>query len=179
MRVHRIPLQVQENTISNKVDLTLLNPLIEKYKGKKGNLIPLLQGVQATYGYIPRKAFELLAAETGLTLSDMYGVATFYAQFRLSPVGKHIIKVCHGTACHVQGADSISAALKEALRINDGETTPDKFFTLETVACLGCCSLAPVMMIDEETYGKLTGSSAVKIIKDIKIKETQEKESRS
>ncbi|MDI3526097.1 MAG: NADH-quinone oxidoreductase subunit [Tenuifilum sp.] len=175
MRVQRLPQKSGNGVLADDVDLSLIEPLIQKYKGKKGNLIPLLQGVQSVYGYIPRAAFERLADETGLTLSDMYGVATFYAQFRLSPVGKHIIKVCHGTACHVQGADAISLALKEALKVNDGETTPDKLFTLETVACLGCCSLAPVMMIDEETYGKLTGSSAVKIVKEIKIKETQQK----
>ncbi|MEW5844669.1 MAG: NADH-quinone oxidoreductase subunit NuoE [Bacteroidota bacterium] len=173
MRVQRLLTKSGSSIPTDEVDLSLIEPLINKYKGKKGNLIPLLQGVQAIYGYIPRSAFERLSDETGLTLSDMYGVATFYAQFRLSPVGKHIIKVCHGTACHVQGADSISTALKEALKVTDGETTPDKLFTLETVACLGCCSLAPVMMIDEETYGKLTGNSAVKIVKEIKIKETQ------
>lgn len=175
MRVQRLSKKTSSAIFTDEVDLALIEPLLKKYKGKKGNLIPLLQGVQSTYGYIPRSAFERIAGETGLTLSDMYGVATFYAQFRLSPVGKHIIKVCHGTACHVQGADSISLALKEALKVNDGETTPDKLFTLETVACLGCCSLAPVMMIDEETYGKLTGSSAVKIVKEIKINETQQK----
>lgn len=175
MRVQRLLTKSGSSIPTDEVDLSLIEPLINKYKGKKGNLIPLLQGVQAIFGYIPRSAFERLSDETGLKLSDMYGVATFYAQFRLSPVGKHIIKVCHGTACHVQGADSISMALKEALKVNDGETTPDKLFTLETVACLGCCSLAPVMMIDEETYGKLTGSSAVKIVKEIKIKETQVK----
>ncbi|HPF93787.1 MAG TPA: NAD(P)H-dependent oxidoreductase subunit E, partial [Tenuifilaceae bacterium] len=118
-------------------------------------------------------AFEKISEETGISLSDMYGVATFYAQFRLKPAGKHIIKVCHGTACHVQNADAITDAIKEALGVNDGETTPDRLFTLESVACLGCCSLAPVMMIGEETYGKLTGASAVKVIKDIKIQELE------
>ncbi|HRX31334.1 MAG: NADH-quinone oxidoreductase subunit NuoE [Bacteroidales bacterium] len=175
MRVQRLLTETENKKIADNVDLKLIEPLIEKYKGKKGNLIPLLQGVQSIYGYIPRSAFELLSAKTGLKLSDMYGVATFYAQFRLSPVGKHIVKVCHGTACHVQGADAISTAIKDALGVSDGETTPDKLFTLETVACLGCCSLAPVMMIDEESYGKLTGSSAVKIIKEIKIKEKENK----
>jgi NADH-quinone oxidoreductase subunit E len=102
----------------------------------------------------------------------MYGVATFYAQFRLEPVGKHIIKVCHGTACHVQNVAAITDALKEALNVDDGGTTDDRLFTLETVACLGCCSLAPVMMIGVNTYGKLTKAEAVKIIKDIKINES-------
>jgi NADH-quinone oxidoreductase subunit E len=171
MRIQRIVPQLDTNTFSDNVDLTRLNPLIEKYKGKKGNLIPLLQGAQTLYGYIPEEVFRKISEETGLSLSDMYGVATFYAQFRLIPAGKNIIKVCHGTACHVQNADSITDAIKEALNVKDGETTPDKLFTLESVACLGCCSLAPVMMIGEETYGKLTGASAVKVIKDIKINE--------
>lgn len=170
MRIERLSAPLQE-TVEEKVDLSMLDPLIEKYKGKKGNLIPLLQGTQDIYGYIPREAFEKLSRETGIEPSDMYGVATFYAQFRLNPVGKHIVKVCHGTACHVQNANDITDALKEALKVKDGETTEDGMFTLESVACLGCCSLAPVMMIGDETYGKLTGTQAVKIIKNIRIKE--------
>lgn len=175
MRIQRIA-ETQEaiaETVS-RPDLSALHPLIEKYKNKKGSLIPLLQGTQHLYGYIPAEAFELIAAETSLKLSDLYGVATFYSQFRLNPVGKHIIKVCHGTACHVQNATAITEALEEGLHIKDGETTADGLFTLESVACLGCCSLAPVMMIGEETYGKLTGKSAVKIIKDIRILESQQ-----
>jgi NADH-quinone oxidoreductase subunit E len=137
-------------------------------------MIPLLQGTQAIFGYLPRVAFEKIAAETGLDLSDMYGVATFYAQFRLKPVGKHIIKVCHGTACHVQNANTISDSLEDALKIKDGETTGDGMFTLESVACLGCCSLAPVMMIGENTYGKLTGTEAVRIVKNIRMEEVKQ-----
>jgi NADH-quinone oxidoreductase subunit E len=174
MRVQRLALQLDKNKIAEEVDLNLLNPLIEKYKGKKGNLIPLLQGAQHIYGFIPDSVFRKISDETGVSLSDMYGVATFYAQFRLKPAGKHIIKVCHGTACHVQNATAISEALKEALGVEEGETTPDKMFTLESVACLGCCSLAPVMMIGEnDTHGKLTGASAVKVVKDIKTKEIE------
>jgi NADH-quinone oxidoreductase subunit E len=168
MRIQRIlkdPVPVDENG----VDLSLLDHLIEKYKGKKGNMIPLLQGTQEMYGFIPRAAFEKIAEETGISLSDMFGVATFYAQFRLKPVGKHIIKVCHGTACHVQNAKEITEALEESLRIRDGETTEDRFYTLESVACLGCCSLAPVMMISNQAYGKLTGNEATKIIKNIRL----------
>ncbi len=170
MRIERIAVK-QEIEDLGPVDLDLLNPLIEKYKSKKGNLIPLLQGAQDIYGYIPRLAFEKLASETGNELSDMYGVVTFYAQFRLNPVGKHIIKVCHGTACHVQNARALTTSLKEALKVDDGGTTEDGLFTLESVACLGCCSLAPVMMIGTETYGKLDGSQAVKIMKKIRISE--------
>jgi NADH-quinone oxidoreductase subunit E len=170
MRIERITSPV-EPSVADPVDLSLLDPLIHKYKGKKGNLIPLLQGTQDLYGFIPRAAFEKISRDTGLELSDMFGVATFYAQFRLKPVGKHIIKVCHGTACHVQNAKEITESLEEALKVKDGETTEDRFYTLESVACLGCCSLAPVMMIGEQTYGKLTGNEAVKIVKNIRIAE--------
>ena len=170
MRISRIN-TLTSAWLQEEVDLSLLEPLIAKHRGKKGNMIPLLQGTQDLYGYLPRKAFEKISEETGLKLSDMFGVATFYAQFRLNPVGKHIIKVCHGTACHVQNAKEITEALEEALKVKDGETTDDRLFTLESVACLGCCSLAPVMMIGEQTYGKLTGNETVRIIKNIRIAE--------
>jgi NADH-quinone oxidoreductase subunit E len=170
MRIARLTTD-KEAIDQGLVDLSLLDPLIEKHKGKKGNMIPLLQGTQEIFGYIPHVAFEKLARETGLKLSDMYGVATFYAQFRLNPVGKHIIKVCHGTACHVQNANELTDAIEESLKVKDGETTEDGLFTLESVACLGCCSLAPVMMIGDSTHGKLTGTQAVKIVKNIRIAE--------
>ncbi|MFA6126101.1 MAG: NADH-quinone oxidoreductase subunit NuoE [Bacteroidales bacterium] len=173
MRVQRnsyYTVEAEEPGLS--VDLDLLLPLIEKYKSKKGNMIPLLQGTQNLYGFIPKDAFKLISENTGLNISDMYGVATFYAQFRLKPVGKIIIKICHGTACHVQNANMISDSIEEALQVKDGETTKDGLFTLESVACLGCCSLAPVMMIAGESYGKLTGKSAVQVIKEIKIRES-------
>jgi NADH-quinone oxidoreductase subunit E len=160
-----------KSALADDVDLSLMEPLISKYKGKKGNMIPLLQGTQNFYGYIPTAAFHKLADETDLELSDMYGVATFYAQFRLAPVGKHIVKVCHGTACHVQNATAISDALEDYLEIKDGETTADRMFTLESVACLGCCSLAPVIMIGDNSYGKLTGKAAVDVVKNIKRQE--------
>lgn len=172
MRLKRLSPESTAENIPNVVDVKLIYPLIEKYKGKKGNLIPLLQGTQEIFGYLPKIAFEEISKQTGLNESDMYGVATFYSQFRLKPAGKHIIKVCHGTACHVQNAGVITDALKEALKVEDGGTTEDGLFTLESVACLGCCSLAPVMMIGEDTFGKLTGSDAVKVIKEIKIKES-------
>ncbi len=168
MRIARI--NTSENTIKgDEQDLSLLDPIIARHKGKKGNLIPLLQGAQELYGFISKAAFDKLSRETGIPLSDMFGVATFYAQFRLSPVGKNIIKVCHGTACHVQNAIEITESLEEMLKVKDGETTEDRFFTLESVACLGCCSLAPVMMIGDQTYGKLTGNEAVKIVKNIRL----------
>ncbi len=170
MRVKRIAKEISHEE-QEAVDLSLLEPMLEKFKNKKGSVIPILQKTQEIYGYIPRKAFHKISEVAGIELSDLYGVATFYTQFRLNPVGKHIIKVCHGTACHVQNASKITDSLQESLKINDGETTEDGLFTLESVACLGCCSLAPVMMIGDETYGKLNGKQAVKIVKDIRIKE--------
>lgn len=170
MRIARIQPQPIVSAPDN-LDLALLDPLISKFKGKKGSVIPLLQGAQDLYGYISKEVFLKLSADTGIPLSDLFGVATFYAQFRLSPVGKHIIKVCHGTACHVQNAVEITESLEEALKIKDGQTTADRLFTLESVACLGCCSLAPVMMIGDHTYGKLTGSEAVRIVKNIRLAE--------
>jgi len=171
MRIARKKVSLQ-TTETPEVNLSLINPLIEKYRGKKGNLIPVLQGVQTIFGYVPREAFIKLNEEMGLKLNDMYGVATFYAQFRLNPVGKHIIKVCHGTACHVQSATKITEALEKELGVKDGHTTEDNLFTLESVACLGCCSLAPVMMIGDETFGSLNGKKATRVIKDIRRKET-------
>lgn len=171
MRIKRTYSENITNVVEKTVDLRLIDPFIEKYKNKKGNLIPLLQATQNTFGYIPREAFIMISEKTGLKLNDMYGVATFYAQFRLKPVGKHIIKVCHGTACHVQNANVVSDSLTEALKVNDGETTPDGLFTLETVACIGCCSLAPAMLIGKEVFGKLTGKSAVNVVKEIQLKE--------
>lgn len=168
MRVQRIIENIENTKLSEKVDLSSVRKLIETYKNKRGNLIPLLQGTQSIFGYIPKEAFYLISKETGTPISNIYGVATFYSQFRLNPVGKHIVKVCHGTACHVQGAPVLTQALEEVLNVKDGESTEDMLFTLESVACLGCCSLAPVMMIGDETYGNLDGKSATKVIKQIK-----------
>ncbi|MGA2823845.1 MAG: NADH-quinone oxidoreductase subunit NuoE [Bacteroidales bacterium] len=171
MRITRLTAEIKKKETED-VDLTLLAPLIARYKGQKGNVIPLLQGAQDIYGYLPRVVFEKISQETGLELNEMFGVATFYAQFRLAPMGRHIIKVCHGTACHVQNANEITESLEETLKVKDGETTEDRFFTLESVACLGCCSLAPVMMIDDSTYGKLTKNEAMKVIKNIRLSES-------
>ncbi len=142
--------------------------ILEKWKGVKGSVIPLLQETQELFGYLPREAMVEIARVSGNTPSEIYGVATFYAQFRLQPVGKHIVKVCHGTACHVSGAELLDETLESELKVKMGETTGDMLFTVERVACLGCCSLAPVVMIDNEVYGKLTGDKLKKIIRKIK-----------
>jgi NADH-quinone oxidoreductase subunit E len=152
------------------VDLSLLDEVLGKYKSIKGSLITILQQAQDIYGYLPLSVLEYIAQETGVKSAQIFGVATFYAQFRLSPIGENLIMLCKGTACHVNGADKIEEAIIEELNIHDGETTEDKLFTLNNVACLGCCSLSPVMMINGETYGSLTPQKAKKILKEIKTK---------
>ncbi len=147
-------------TEHRKIDFRTL-----QYLGEEGKLIPLLQQAQTEEGYISRARIETIHRDTGIPLAQIYGVATFYAQFRLTPVGKHICRVCHGTACHVSGANGITDAMESALGVVTGETTPDGEFTLDTVSCLGCCSLAPVIMIDNDTYGNLEPNAVKKIIK--------------
>ena len=149
----------------------LLNPILEKYGAVPGALITILQRAQDALGYLPREAIEYIAEKTGIPTSKIYGVITFYTQFRLKPIGKFLLMLCMGTACHVNGAAEIQDAVSERLGIGDGGTTEDGLFTLNVVACLGCCSLAPVMMVrgpgGEEVYGNLTRSSVVKIIDEI------------
>jgi len=150
------------------VNLSLLDDVLTKYKSIKGSLISILQNAQEMYGYLPLSVLEYIGQETGIKSAHIYGVATFYTQFRLKPIGENLIMLCKGTACHVNGADKIEDAIIEELSIRDGETTEDKLFTLNNVACLGCCSLSPVMMVNGETYGSLTPQKAKKILKDIK-----------
>jgi len=137
----------------------------QHYAGEEGKLIPLLQKAQSEDGYLKRERLLSLHEETGIPLTQIYGVATFFAQFRFTPVGKHLLKVCHGTACHVSGAPELSEAVEEQLGVGSGETTKDNLFTIDMVSCLGCCSLAPVIMIGETTYGNLTPSAVKKILK--------------
>lgn len=138
-----------------------------RYDGQPGELIPLLQSAQDHFGYIPRRAISYIASVTGIPESEVYGVITFYSQFRLRPMGKYVIRACAGTACHVSGASSILDAIQDELGVESGETTEDGLFTLTSVACLGCCSLAPVIMINDETFGRLTPASVRKVVKEI------------
>ena len=153
------------------VDLSLLSGVLETYGGVKGSLITILQKTQEIYGYIPIDAVYHIAEKTGSTPAKVLGVATFYSQFRFQAVGKYLIMLCKGTACYVNGADRIADAVKEELGIGDNETTADGLFSLSLVSCLGCCSLAPVMMINEDTYGSLTPDKVKKILRDIRAKE--------
>jgi NADH-quinone oxidoreductase subunit E len=153
------------------VDLALLEDVLAKYANVKGSLITILQKTQEIYGYIPIDAVYHIAERTGSTPAKVLGVATFYSQFRLAPIGKYLIMSCQGTACHVNGSERISAAITQYLGIKNGETTPDGLFTLEHVACLGCCSLAPVIMINGEAHGSLTPEKVVAILSEIREKE--------
>lgn len=156
-------------------DLSLIKPILDKYKNDSGSLISILQAAQDAYGYLPKDIIYHIAKETDCTPARVMGVVTFYAQFRQKPIGKNLIMLCKGTACHVNNADQIENAISGELSIEDGETTDDTLFTLQNVACLGCCSLAPVMTINDETYATLTNSKTVKILRDIK-KQAKEKE---
>lgn len=154
-----------------KSDLAKLEPVFNEFKGDNHALISILQKAQEIYGYLPCDVIYEIAAKTGCSPAKVMGVATFYTQFRLTPVGKNLIMLCKGTACHVNGADAIERALAMELGIKDGETTEDGLFSLKTVACLGCCSLSPVMMINEDTYGSLTPEKARDIIRRIRSEE--------
>lgn len=135
------------------------------YADARGALIPILQQVQSEIGYLPPPVMERIAERAGVSPARVFGVASFYSQFRLEPVGRHIVRVCHGTACHVQGAVAVTEAICDELGVEEGGTTDDGKFTVEAVACLGCCSLAPVIMIDEDTFGRLTPDQAREIVK--------------
>lgn len=141
-----------------------IREIVAPFKGDRGVTIPVLQAIQNVYGYLPPETFSIIEDELGIPSSVSYGVATFYSQFRLRPVGKHIIKACDGTACHVRGSQTLLSSIKDHLDLKDPESSNDGLFTLEIVACLGCCSLAPVMMIDDVTYGNLTIEKMKEII---------------
>ena len=148
-----------------------MQSILTNFRGKKDDIIPLLQTVQEEYGYISEDAMLDIARFTRVPESKIYGLATFYAQFRFTPVGKNRILVCRGTACHVKGVTEILEEIERELDINDGETTSDGQFTLETAACIGCCSLAPVLMINETTYGKITPKKVKEILEEYRQKE--------
>ena len=152
---------------TNQLDLNKLDELFKNFnEGDESLLIPLLQASQELYGYLSMPVLEKIAQYLHIPLSRAYGVATFYAQFRFKPSGKYVIKVCRGTACHVRGSKNILEAIERELGIKNGDVTSDLKFSLETVACLGTCFLAPVMMINDRYYGKLTNKTVQKILKE-------------
>lgn len=156
------------------IDLSLLEATLEKYAHQEGSLITILQKAQDLYGYLPVDLLAYIAKRTGVKPAKVLGVVTFYTQFRTQPVGKNLILLCQGTACHVNGSAEIEKAVREYLGVEEGEITPDGLFTFNNVACLGCCSLSPVMMIGDETYGTLTKEKAIKVLKEIAARESKE-----
>ncbi|MDR0197531.1 MAG: NADH-quinone oxidoreductase subunit NuoE [Oscillospiraceae bacterium] len=153
------------------IDFTLMDPVFEKHEGEEGALIAVLQEAQALYGWLPPELLSYVAEKTGVPPAKVMGVVTFYAQFRLKPVGKYLISLCQGTACHVNGSVEIEKAIGDYLGVKEGEITADGLFTCNSVACLGCCSLSPAMMINSKVYGNLTGAKATEILEKIRAGE--------
>ncbi len=143
-----------------------LDKIFAGYKGRQEELIPILQEAQGAFRYLPAAALREIARFLQITENTVYGVATFYAQFKLTPLGRTVIRVCRGTACHVRGSSKVLAEIEKQLGIKAGETTPDLEYTLETVACIGACALAPTMTIDGETYGKMTAKKVAEVLGD-------------
>jgi len=155
---------VQESQ-SSRVAPAAFERMLWRHRGEPGMLIPLLQAAQDSYGFVSSTAIDQISDVTGIPTAEIYGVITFYKQFRLKPLGRHIIRLCKGTACHVVGAEMIGSVVADELGASADETTEDGLFTYLVVACLGCCSLAPAMMIDDQTYGRLTPQKVRKVLR--------------
>ena len=147
-----------------------LEKKIELLKNMRGAIIPCLQEAQSIFGYLSPEIVDLIASKLNVSSEKVYGVASFYSQFKLQKIGKHKVSVCMGTACYVKGAEDVLKAVKKVLNIEDGETTEDEFYSLDTVRCVGCCSLAPLMLIDDTLYPKVLPSQVESILSDFKQK---------
>ena len=148
-----------------EIDYMELDTIIEEqFSGDKENLIMILQEIQKKYNYLPQASLIYLSEKIGVPISKIFGVGTFYSTFSLEPRGKHIISVCLGTACHVRGAEKVRDRIQESLNLQDGQTTEDMLFTLESVRCLGCCSLGPVVRVDDDIHGRITSDMAGKVV---------------
>ena len=152
-----------------EIDFRKLDDIIENQFGNnKENLIMILQAIQREYNYLPRPALNYLSTKIGIPFSRIYGVATFYATFSLEPRGRNIISICTGTACHVRGAERIREQISGTIDIKNGQTTSDGRFTLETVRCIGCCSLGPVVKINEDMHGRMSTDEVEKVLDQYK-----------
>ena len=160
------PAEQTEQAPAEEIDLAGANKIIDKYLTLPGNLMPVLQGIQEEYGFVPKPTIDLVAERLNVYPSQIFGVLTFYAQFHLKPRGRFIIRVCVGTACHVQGAPRIVETFFDKLGIGHAETTPDLRYTFEKVACLGACGMAPLAMVNDATYGSMTVQKVEEIISD-------------
>jgi len=154
---------VDEETL----DMSPLDEIIEQFRSEKGAVIPVLQRAQHIYGYLPPEVLRYISRGLGVPLSQIYGVATFYAQFYLERRGRNTVRVCDGTACHVRGASKIITALEKELGVAAGETTPDYRVTLEVVYCLGSCGLSPVAVINDQVVGRLVPEKAVELVREL------------
>ena len=158
-------MSVAQAVQTEAVDYSELNRIIEEdYGNDQENLIMILQAIQRRYNYLPGAALNYLSTKIGIPLSRIYEVATFYSTFSLKPRGRNIISICLGTACHVRGAERVKERITENLHIGDGETSEDMRFTLESVRCIGCCSLGPVVKINEDTYGRIAPDEVDKVL---------------
>lgn len=153
-------------------DLTPLRQILDDFGGRKDAVIPILQRAQDAYGYLPREILAEISKRTGIPLTQLMGVATFYAQFRLNRRGKHLIRVCDGTACHVRGAAKSVEAIQEAFDLGDSDTSPDYKYTLEIVYCIGSCGLAPVAVVDDKVFGRLEADELVERLREIELQES-------
>lgn len=157
------------NVQTHDIDYMELDRIIEEeFNNNKENVIMMLQAIQRKHNYLPQPALRYLSTKIGVPLSKIYGVATFYSTFSLEPRGRNIISICLGTACHVRGAERVHERIHETLNIADGETTKDKRFTLESVRCIGCCSLAPVVKINEDMHSRIASDKIQKILNQYK-----------
>ena len=152
---------------SDILDLQPLERILEEYREQKGAVIPILQHIQETYGFLPREILRVTSKKTGIPLSQLYGVATFYAQFHLTRRGRHLIRICDGTACHVSGAGKTVQAIENAFEVQAGGTSPDYKYTLEIVYCVGSCGLAPVAVVNDKVYGQTKPESIVRTLKKL------------
>lgn len=158
----------------NAIDLALIEPVLKKYSGQKGALIPILQQAQGLYGYLPRPLLDLISRRLRVPMSKIYGVATFYSQFYLERRGRHILKVCDGTACHVKGTPALLHAVREEYGVEPGQTTKDYELSLEVVYCLGSCALAPVAVLDSQVIGQLRRETLLTHVRNQTVKPTAE-----
>jgi NADH-quinone oxidoreductase subunit E len=158
---------VTETVVTGAPELSI-DTIVHKHNVEPGAVIPVLQEIQETYGHVPPIAIQRVAEHLNIPASEIYGIVTFYAQFRLEPLGKNLVRVCHGTACHLGGAEMVAEALAQVTGAREGETSADGLFTVERVACLGCCSLAPCIMVNNETHGRLTPESVSKVVTEMR-----------
>lgn len=165
---------MNQQAAASDLDLSVVGDVIEQCGTEPDAVIPILLELQEAFGYLPMEALQQVTEKTNITPAQIYGVATFYAQFRLEPLGEHMVRVCHGTSCHVRGIVGITDTICDLLGLDGEGTTEDGKYTLEKVACLGCCSLSPVIMVDDKVYGGMTRKRAKRIFRELQREDTKQ-----